>query len=421
MIKNSEIIKVLKACKVQEYELSEVNKDSCELFYVLQHLEINRKVKTTDKSVTVYVNKRDKKGSSLITITAADDAKTLKNKINQGTKKANATLNPYYELASKTTNINEDKVGKVDLNDIACKVGKAVFAGDVFKQGWINSTEIFVSKVTNSFINSKGINHKTSYFTIQVEVIPTWKGQKEEIELYKFVQTSNIDYKYITEQIRSVLENARERSVAKKIKDIKLPKNVLVLVQDDMLALLARNIKSDLSFAEAYTKQNHYKLKDQISDNKFSITLKPVIKGCVNSSKYDGNGIVLKNINIVKDGVVKNLWGDLKFGYYLKQKNITGNLPLMELKGETLDYKKQKHIIIENFSSPQLDETSGYWGGEVRLAKYFDGKKYIPLTGFSISGNIYQDMKNFKFSKEECKMASYAGPKYWIFNNISIH
>jgi len=421
MIKNNEIIEVLKACKVQEYELTEVKKDSCELFYVLQHLEINRKVKTIDKSVNIYVNKKDKKGSSLVTITAADDSKSLKTKINQGIKKANAALNPYYELANKTTNIKEDKVGKVDLNDIACKVAKAVFAGDVYKQGWINSTEIFVSKVTNSFISSKGINHNSSYFTIQVEVIPTWKGQKEEIELYKFIQTSSIDYKYITEQIRSVLENARERSVAKKIKDVKIPKGVLVLVQNDMLALLANNIKSDLSFAEAYTKQNHYKVKDLISDNKFSITLKPVIKGCVNSSKYDANGVVLKNINIVKNGLVKNLWGDIKFGYYLKQNNITGNLSLMELKGETLDYKKQKHLIIENFSSPQLDETSGYWGGEVRLAKYFDGKKYIPLTGFSISGNIYQDMKSFKFSNEECKMANYAGPKYWIFKDISIH
>ena len=42
---------------------------------------------------------------------------------------------------------------------------------------------------------------------------------------------------------------------------------------------------------------------------------------------------------------------------------------------ETMPYKKKPHLIIETFSAPQLESDSGYWGGEVRLARYYDGKK----------------------------------------------
>ena len=86
-----------------------------------------------------------------------------------------------------------------------------------------------------------------------------------------------------------------------------------------------------------------------------------------------------------------------------------------------MDYHHKKHLLIKNFSSPQYESSSGYFGGEVRLALYYDGNEYIPLTGFSIAGNIYNDIRNVKVSKEETTMSYYKGPKYLIFSNLSIY
>ena len=85
-----------------------------------------------------------------------------------------------------------------------------------------------------------------------------------------------------------------------------------------------------------------------------------------------------------------------------------------------MPYKKKPHLIIETFSAPQLESDSGYWGGEVRLARYYDGKKYIPLTGFSIAGSLYEDLKSVGFSEEEAVQSRYKGPKYMIFKGIKI-
>lgn len=420
-MKKNEILKVLKDNKkISAYELIINDKDSRELFYVLDHLEISRAVKTKNVSIRIYVSDKKTTGSSLVKLTAADDINSLKTKINKAIVQAKSARNPYYPLAEKKNNINSTLNKEYKLNDIALNVAKAIFKADHYRNGWINSTEIFVSKFKEEFINSNGINHINESFKIEVECIPTWSNTKEEFELYKFLTVNKIDYKAITREIEEILQLAKLRSEAKTIKQVKLPKDITVLVKNDMLETLVDNFAYDLSYRNVYMKSNHYEIKDVLSNNKFDLTMKASANGCASSRKFDNHGVALSKKTLIKDGIVKNNHGDIQFGYYLKSKDITGNLPIIEIKADGINYKKEKHLIIETFSSPQLEESSGYWGGEVRLARYFDGKKYIPLTGFSISGNIYKDIKDVKFSKEETAMSNYSGPKYMIFKGIKI-
>ncbi|MBQ2656951.1 MAG: hypothetical protein IJF87_00070 [Erysipelotrichaceae bacterium] len=420
-MKKNDIIKVLKANKkISDYELTIINKDSRELFYVLDHLEINRAVKIDSVTIRIYVSDKKTTGSSLVMLTAADDEKSLAKKLDDAVARARNARNQYYPLAEKTVNIRQENAKKANLNLVASKVAEAVLKADHFKNGWINSTEIFVSNIKEELINSNGVDHKSEYFKIEIECIPTWSNKKEEFELYKFYQSNRVDYKKITEEITEILELAKARSGALTIKDVKLPEDLMVLVKNDMLEEIVNNFTYDLSYRNVFMKENHYEINDVLSNNPFDLTMKPSISGCASSHKYDSHGVVLKAKNLIRKGVVKNNYGDIQFGHYLKQKDITGMIPVVEIKAEGINYKKEKHLIIENFSAPQLEENSGYWGGEVRLARYFDGKRYIPLTGFSIAGNIYEDIKDVKFSKEETLMANYKGPKYMIFKGLKI-
>ena len=420
-MKKNEIIKCLKANKkISGYELTIINKDSRELFYVLNHLEINRAVKTNKTSIKVFAIDEKSTGTSTIAVTSQDNQTTLTKKINDAYSKAKVAKNEYYPIASNQDSVIEKKPREINLNNVASSIAEAVLKADVYEDGWINSTEIFVTNIEREYINSNGVKHLEYTFRIEIECIPTWSNKKEEFELYKFYQSNKIDYKQITSEVNEILNLAKARSIAKKIKDVKIPKDVLVLVKNDMRDTIVDNIISDLSFRELYMHQNHYFIKDKISNNQFDLTMKPEIQGCVDSSKFDASGIKLKTKKIVSKGVVSSNFGGLQFGTYLKRKDIVGSLRVSELKAQGIDYSKKKHIIIETFSSPQLEATSGYWGGEVRLARYFDGKKYIPLTGFSISGSIYEDLMNVEFSKEIDYSDSYKGPKYFIFKGLKI-
>ena len=205
-MKKNEILKCLKANKsISDYEFIITDKDSRELFYVLDHLEINRAVKTHSDVVKVYVNDKKTVGSSVVNITAADDATSLTKKLNNAVKKAKAAKNKYYPLPEKTVNIIDKPLKVKELNDIASNIAKAAMEADIYEEGWINSTEIFVSSLTTEFINSKGIDHKTYGFKVEIEVIPTWSNKKEEIELYKFIETNEIDYERVTKEVREIL------------------------------------------------------------------------------------------------------------------------------------------------------------------------------------------------------------------------
>ncbi len=421
MMKKNEILACLKANKnISAYELSIIDKDSRELFYVLDHLEINRAVKVKTVTVKVYVNDKKSTGVSSVVVTAADDVKSLASKLSKAVTRAKSAKNPYYPLAERKENLKDLKKTKKDLNEVATKVAKAVFKADVYKNGWINSTEIFVSNFKEEFINSNGVDHVSERFKIEVECIPTWSNKKEEFELYKFYESDKTDYKKISEEIDEILNLAKARSVAKTLKDVKLSEDLPVLVKNDMLEYIARTFASDLNYRSVFMHDNHYSKGDKVSDTPFDLTMKPVISGCSASRKFDSHGTLLSSVKLIEKGVVRNTYGDIQFGYYNKEKKISGNLPVAQLNAEGSEYKKAPHLIIENFSSPQLESDSGYWGGEVRLARYFDGKKYIPLTGFSIAGNIYEDIKNVKFSKEEAQTSRYKGPKYMIFEGIKI-
>lgn len=419
-MKTQDIIKALKANKnVSDYEIVISNKESRELFYVLKNLEINRATKIETTKINVYVDSKDLRGTSTIALNANDNLASLKKKINSAVIKAKQGLIPYYPLADKTKNTVTKCSVKENLNTIALKVGKAIFEADIYEQGWINSTEVFVSKVKRTFINSKGVKHVADGLHVEVEVIPTWSNSKEEFELYKWFEQSTPDYNKVTQEVDEILTLAQARSCAKKLKDVKIPKNIKVLVSNDMLETLVWSLVTNTSYSYQYYKMNHYKKNDIVSNNNLELILKGVDKNCSNSCPFDDHGVVLKNKTIIKNGKVIDCWGDIKHAYYFKKK-ASGSYPVIELKGKQYNYKKEKHIIVCNFSSPQLDEDTGYWGGEIRLAMYFDGKKYIPITNFSIAGNIYRDIKKVLVSKEEFALPDYTGPKYLIFEGLNI-
>lgn len=408
------------------YEIYNVQKDGRELFYVLNKLELNRAVKTKNISCNIYVRDGDKQGSSLINIVAFDDEKSIEEKIDKAILKAKTVMNAFFPLSNNQENIENIKEDNLDLNEIALKVANAVFKADVYEGGYLNSTEIFITKTNNEFINSSGIHHKTNNLKIMIEAIPSWTGEKEEVELYEMYKSTVLDEEAITKRMNEVLLSSLNRSKAKTLKEVDLDLKVPVYVEGEMLELLVNNFKSETSYKSQFYNLSHYKKGDSISNTPFDIIAYGGIKGLTDSLNYDEHGVVLSNKKIIEDGKVIDYYGDIQFGHYLKIENPSGTLPVCELiaKDKMLSQekiKKEKHLLVPYFSSPQLDESSGYFGGEVRLALYYDGEKYLPLTSLSISGNIYEAIKDVEFSEEIVSLNSYKGPKYMILKDLDIH
>ena len=74
------------------------------------------------------------------------------------------------------------------------------------------------------------------------------------------------------------------------------------------------------------------------------------------------------------------------------------------------EMKKKPYLYVVNFSDFQMDSFSGSFGGEIRLAYWFDGEKVIPVTGGSVNGMIMQAQNQMILSSEMQEETDFLGP-----------
>ena len=408
--------------EISDYEIIQTKTSSSQLFYVLDKLETNRVTKNVDTNVIIYHDHDEYRGSSSFIVNASDDENSISLKIDSAIAIAKKINNPKFVLADKTDDklVTFDSISDANYNDACVKIADAIFSAKHDENGWINSVEIFVTNIEKHFVNSNGVDHTFNKSYLEVEIIPTYSNNNEEIELYLDFKMLELDYDLITKKVEDVLKQAKLRSNAVNIEDYM--KHCPVVIQDEMLAMIMENFATDISYQSVFNKANHYQINDKICDYDLNITVGPYAKNAVYSYPFDNHGLVIKEVDIIKNGIVCANYGDFIYGQYLKKDKINGNASIIKVDTTNRCKITYPYLEICNFSSPQLEEATGYFGGEIRLAIYHDKDgNMIPVTNFSISGNIYHDIKEARFADSDVTLDYYKGPKYIIFDHMSVN
>ena len=414
--------------KVSAWKLIETETESCELFYVLKNLETNRASKTKDISLTIYVDGEGTRGASNVSIYPHMSEEEIAKVIEEGVYSASFAMNKFYEIPSQgeVTELKASNLEEKPFVDVIEDIVDAVFKADVHENGWINSTEFFLYKKHIHLRNSKGVDVAYDKYYGNIEIIPTWKGEKEEVELYKMIEFGSLDLDYINKEVEEILHLAKLRSEA-----VNLPSGTKanILLTGDEAQQIIDHFVSDLSYMSEYQHMSRSKIGEsvqgeEIKGDKLNVKLVPSLVNSISNAPCDRDGVCLKEIDVIKDGVALIRHGDYRFGYYLGEENPTGSYSNMKVScGNTSEEELKKTPYIEclKFSGMQMDSFSGFFGGEVRLGIYFDGEKTYPVTGFSISGNINEKKCELTLSKEQISTSGgYEGPKYILVPGMDI-
>ena len=154
----------------------------------------------------------------------------------------------------------------------------------------------------------------------------------------------------------------------------------------------------------------------------FTLHLRPIISGSADSRSIDGDGVYLKDYTLFKDGVLQCYHGQNRFSQYLNVP-VTGHIQNVEVEGGSQPVaalKKDPHLELIAFSDFQMNEITGDFGGEIRLAQYFDGKETFAMTGGSISGNFKSVASSMQFSKETHQQDNMICPVALKLSGVSI-
>lgn len=422
MSRINKIQKVLKEKNIYGYLINEETDNSYEQYYVKGLLETVRRINDTLDTVTVYV-KNENEGKE--TIGEADfiishdiSSAEISSLCDSAAKKAKSVNNEPFELVKGKGRRSAGYKALAETPETILQKIAQIFFEETGESTKFNSLECFFKEKTVLTVNSSGVYLKKKTFEINIEAIPSYYGEDFKTELYRMFKYDIVDYDKIREDAKTALSDVVKRGYAEKVKDIG---TCDILLRGENIYDLFDEIISTYSYGAVYTGANLHKTGDDIQKEPYEkINLSLTKKS--SSDFFDEDGVLLKETKIIENGKLVSYYGRSRFAQYLGLEP-TGDLPKIVLKAgkkSVSALKKKPYIEITDLSGIQADVFAGYLGGEVRLAIYFDGKEYHPISGFSFSTNINEAINKMYFSKEKERIMNYDGPKMIRIENVNI-
>ena len=401
---------------VCDYKLCITRKESYELFFVKGRLETVRNTDNTDREVTVYVNHGEFKGHAQFFVYPSTTEAELDRRIAEAVEQAKLLNNPGYDLPPAETGeyTVESNFNEWDAAELAAVIANTVFDSNKQDTTSLNAVEIFINRITETVVNSKGLNKTQHRHTAMIEAIPTATAGGESVELYEQYNFSSLDTDAIAREIADKLDQASARHDAKRLEVTGVKK---VILNSQELMELFWNFADDLDYSAVYSRHNVFSrgntLQTAPKGDMLGITMTASLPGCAGSRCFDRDGITLGEIRLIDGGRAVNYHGSSRFGQYLGEVP-TGSLPCIQLDAGTADaseFAEGPYLEIVSMSGIQTDFYTDYVGGEIRLAYWHDGETIRPVTGVSVSGKLSEVLNNIRFSRECALMGNFYGPK----------
>ncbi len=426
----AKILASLKRLSIEEYMIYVKSYKSTQMFFVKKSLDCKRAENTQIYNVNVFrsfeKDGKKMKGNSSVFVYDGMTDEEIDATLSRAYLAASFVCNPTYEAMECTENkflTMESDLFDYTLEKCCEKISQALFAEDNREDAFINSAEVFAYEVGVEIISSTGIDSGYIKRTVSGEFVAQCK-EPQDVETYKDFRYNNLDCESLKSKVRKTLEYTLERAKA-----TEAPKagKYRVIISDsyvgNVFSYYSERAQAGYIYAGYSTfevGQNVQALDAEgkvagIKGDKISMTLVP-------TEPLSGEGIWQRDLELLDNGVLKTYYGGLRFSRYLGIEP-TGFFGCVNVAPGTMsveDMKKEPYLWVVNFSDFQMDDFTGHFGGEIRLAFLYDGEEVRPVTGGSINGSIIDSQTTMHFSKEIQRSADFVGPYAMCFEDVPV-
>ena len=411
------ITDLLRKSGIAVWRIEERSTESAELFFVRKQLD-TRRIKDTHKwKVTVFRDSeaegRKLRGSTFVEVLASDSDETVTQKLRDAFSAAQYAMNPYYDLPDAVAEAPKVKKGALAEENPSVSAGKmaaSIFAPDTREDAFVNSAEVFVNRFAVRIITSVGTDVSYTDAEVRGEYVVQCKVP-EDVEMFREFCYGECDTAALSAHVAESLRFAVDRARAQKV--LKSGKYDVILTGEQtetLLSYYAERAHASMVYAGYST----WKQGDNVQNREGGVPEgeKLNLSMCA-TVPYSDEGIPMRDIPLLRDGVLQRIYGANRFCRYLGVVP-TGNYGKYRCDNTgTASFAQMKSkpcLWAVSFSDFQMDSFSGHFGGELRLGYLIDGEKAIPVTGGSINGSLFEAQRGFVFSEERYETASYAGP-----------
>lgn len=406
------------------WELTDIETNRWEFYYIGHKLDQNRVVKTHETKVQVYKKSPDGKflGSATDVISPTASEADIDEQLDKLLFQAGLVRNPVYTLADKKISIPY-AADDIDAAGIAGDCLSAMAKIDEEDGSRINSYEIFVSGIKRHTLNSNGVEYICTYPKTEIEVIVNAKDTAHEIELYRKYDSGTCDKKALTDDIRRVMGFGRDR--LKAVTTPKLGKANVILSTAD--AVTVYNYFSDKMHADFVVRRlSDFKIGEPVAaydgGDRLSIEAVSFLPNSSMNFPVDREGNQIKDRYLIRNGVAENYCGSRQFSQYLmlEESSLVTNLKVSGGSKSEDELRSGDYLEIVEFSDFQVNPMSGDIAGEIRLGYWHhDGVTQV-VTGGSVSGSMNEAAKNMLFSKETVQYDNWMIPKLTLLPGLRV-
>ena len=415
------ILSALKKSGVELYQITETREESAELFFIRKSLDMQRMKEVREAQVVVYREFSEGEarmlGSASVQLQESFTEEQMVDMLRGALYAAGFVKNKYYELyAGGQEAPVADNLPDTSPAEMARLYTEALYAEDTEEEVFLNSAEIFATKYTCHILNSRGVDVSYQKSRIQGEfVIQCIDGQ--DVETYQDFAYDTLDTEALRKKVRDTLKMTKARAGA-----VSAPAagTYRVIISGPYVKEIFNYYMERSESAMIYPKYSTFQTGcnvqgEEVERDKINLTLKA-------RNPYSTEGIPMKDRELIRDGKLLMIHGSNRFAYYLGLEPTGSYNSCRAEAGETSieEMKNMPYLEIVNFSDFQMDSFTGHFGGEIRLAFWYDGEKTIPVTGGSINGNILEAQKKMIFSRETQAEEKFEGPVAVCLEGINV-
>jgi len=298
----------------------------------------------------------------------------------------------------------------------------------------LSSAELFIHLIEEEICNSRGLQATASSTRAMFEVTLLARGADDETEFFGQGEARRLDDLEIGRTMADGALVARDKLQAV------MPATHVgpVVVSGEALAQLMSGtalssvgaLLTQASASSAYAKVSRLEAGSSIygerepSGDRITARANARLPYGVMSYRFDGDGVGAQDVLVIEDGILRARPATQRYGQYLGLP-ITGRVGMLQITpgSATMDellHAEQPIVHALAFSAPNVDALTGDFGMEIRVGYERGPGGTRPLTGGSVSGNLFDALAEVRLSSETRQIGTTQGPAAMRFESLQV-
>jgi len=301
---------------------------------------------------------------------------------------------------------------------------RALAATEAANDVRLSAAELFVTTIEEELRNSRGLTGTSLSTHLLLEITLLARHGGEEAEYFRQAQARRLADLRIDETVAEGSRMARDKLQAipprTRVGPVVISGEALGQVFGGTAVTDTGALLTQASAAFAYTKISRLEVGQPIwgdrqpTGDMVTVRANARLPYGVASYRFDADGVGAEDLLVIEDGILRARPATQRYAQYLglpasgrpgMAQLMPGTTPMADL----LDSDGPAYHVLA-FSAPNVDELTGDFGMEIRIGYERGPDGVRPLTGGSVTGNLFEALADVRLSSETRVNTSYAGP-----------